>query len=85
MLSAAKHLAVSVTYEDEILRLLPQDDIKTQSQTGKGWIEVPTAKSLVRAAHKPRFINYRAIAFSVIPADAGIWRFFDLAAKNESA
>jgi len=31
MLSAAKHPAVSVTYEDEILRLLPQDDIKTQS------------------------------------------------------
>jgi len=27
MLSAAKHLAFSVTYEDEILRLLPQDDI----------------------------------------------------------
>ena len=35
MLSAAKHLAFSVTYEDEILRLLPQDDIPTQSPTGE--------------------------------------------------
>ena len=34
MLSAAKHLAFSVTYEDEILRLPPQDDITTQSLTG---------------------------------------------------
>ena len=34
MLSAAKHLAFSVTYEDEILRLPPQDDITTQSQGG---------------------------------------------------
>ena len=33
MLSAAKHLEFSVTYEDEILRLLPQDDIPTQSLT----------------------------------------------------
>ena len=31
MLSAAKHLAFSLTYEDEILRLPPQDDIATQS------------------------------------------------------
>ena len=30
MLSAAKHLAFSVTCEDEILRLSPQDDIPTQ-------------------------------------------------------
>jgi hypothetical protein len=36
MLSAAKHLAFSVTYEEEILRLLPQDDIPTQSQKGEG-------------------------------------------------
>jgi len=35
MLSAAKHLAFSVTYEDEILRLSPQDDIATQSLKGK--------------------------------------------------
>jgi hypothetical protein len=34
-MSAAKHLAFSVTYEDEILRLLPQDDIPTQSLTGR--------------------------------------------------
>ena len=34
MLSAAKHLAFSVTYEDEILRLSPQDDIATQSLYG---------------------------------------------------
>jgi hypothetical protein len=32
MLSAAKHLAFSAIYEDEILRLLPQDDIATQSR-----------------------------------------------------
>ena len=31
MLSKAKHLAFSVAYEDEILRLSPQDDIATQS------------------------------------------------------
>jgi hypothetical protein len=30
MLSTAKHLAFSLTCEDEILRLLPQDDITTQ-------------------------------------------------------
>jgi hypothetical protein len=36
MLSAAKHLAFSVTCEDEILRLLPQDDIPTQSLAGEG-------------------------------------------------
>jgi hypothetical protein len=35
MLSAAKHLAFSVTYEDEILRLPPQDDIATQSLEGE--------------------------------------------------
>ena len=29
MLSVAKHLAFSVAYEDEILRLSPQDDITT--------------------------------------------------------
>jgi hypothetical protein len=29
MLSKAKHLAFLVTYEDEILRLSPQDDIVT--------------------------------------------------------
>jgi hypothetical protein len=34
MLSAAKHLAFSVAYEDEILRLSPQDDIATQSRRG---------------------------------------------------
>ena len=32
MLIAAKHLAFSAIYEDEILRLLPQDDIATQSR-----------------------------------------------------
>ena len=31
VLSAAKHLAFSAMYEDEILRLSPQDDIATQS------------------------------------------------------
>jgi hypothetical protein len=35
MLSAAKHLAFSATYKDEILRLLPQDDIATQSLGGE--------------------------------------------------
>jgi hypothetical protein len=35
MLSAAKHLAFSATYKDEILRLPPQDDIATQSLTGE--------------------------------------------------
>ena len=35
MLSAAKHLAFSVTHEDEILRLSPQDDIATQPLQGK--------------------------------------------------
>jgi hypothetical protein len=35
MLSAAKHLAFSATYEDEILRLSPQDDIATQSLEGE--------------------------------------------------
>jgi hypothetical protein len=34
MLSEATHLALSVTYEDEILRLLPQDDIP-QSRGGR--------------------------------------------------
>jgi hypothetical protein len=35
MLSVAKHLAFSVTHEDEILRLLPhQDDVATQSVAG---------------------------------------------------
>ncbi len=34
MLSAVKHLAFSVTYEDEILRLSPQDDIATQPRRG---------------------------------------------------
>ncbi|MBI2368173.1 MAG: ABC transporter substrate-binding protein [Deltaproteobacteria bacterium] len=43
MLSEAKHLAFSFTYEDEILRLSPQDDIATQSLTGE---ERPT-KSLL--------------------------------------
>ena len=38
MLSAAKHLVLSVAYEDEILRLSPQDDIATQSQRGGGGI-----------------------------------------------
>ena len=37
MPSAAKHLVFSATYEDEILRLPPQDDITTQSrERGKG-------------------------------------------------
>ena len=44
MLSAAKHLALSVTYEDEILRLSPQDDIATQSLTGR--IEVGVLDSM---------------------------------------
>jgi len=35
MLSEAKHLPFSVMYEDEILRLSPQDDI-LQSQGGRG-------------------------------------------------
>ena len=34
MLSAAKHLVFSVTYEEQILRLPPQDDIATQSHRG---------------------------------------------------
>jgi hypothetical protein len=33
MLSAAKHLAFFIAYEDEILRLSPQDDIMAQSPT----------------------------------------------------
>ena len=36
MLSAAKHLAIAVTYEGEILRLSPQDDVATQSVAGQG-------------------------------------------------
>jgi hypothetical protein len=35
MLSAAKHLAFSVAYQDQILRLAPLDDIATQSPTGE--------------------------------------------------
>jgi hypothetical protein len=35
MLSEAKHLAFSVDYKDEILRLSPQGDIKTQSREGE--------------------------------------------------
>jgi hypothetical protein len=35
MLSGAKHLAFSVTYKDEILRLSPQDDIASQSPCGE--------------------------------------------------
>ena len=35
MLSGAKHLVASITYEDEILRLPPQDDIKTQAPRGE--------------------------------------------------
>jgi hypothetical protein len=31
-INSAKHLALSVTYEDEILRLSPQDDIATHSR-----------------------------------------------------
>jgi hypothetical protein len=34
MLSGAKHLVFSVTRQDEILRLSPQDDIATQSLRG---------------------------------------------------
>jgi hypothetical protein len=34
MLSGAKHLAISVTYKHEILRLSPQDDIASQSPYG---------------------------------------------------
>jgi hypothetical protein len=41
MLSAAKHLAFSVAYEDEILRLSPQDDIKTQPLKGEEVREIP--------------------------------------------
>ena len=33
MLSGAKHLAFSVSYKDEILRLSPQDGIVTHSPT----------------------------------------------------
>jgi hypothetical protein len=36
MLSRAKHLAFSVSYEDEILRLSAQNDIKTRSPSGRG-------------------------------------------------
>jgi hypothetical protein len=32
MLSGAKHLVFSVTWQDEILRLSPQDDIATRSR-----------------------------------------------------
>jgi len=46
MLSAAKHLAFSVTYEDEILRLLPQDDIPTQSLKGEEVNRVTASDSL---------------------------------------
>jgi catechol 2,3-dioxygenase-like lactoylglutathione lyase family enzyme len=42
MLSAAKHLAFSVTYEDEILRLPRQDDITTQPLRGEGGIILPS-------------------------------------------
>jgi len=35
MLSAAKHLAFLATYDDEILRLSPQDDIAAQSLMGE--------------------------------------------------
>jgi hypothetical protein len=35
MLSEAKHLAFSVTYRDETLWLLPQDDIAEQDCFGK--------------------------------------------------
>jgi hypothetical protein len=35
MLNEVKHLAFSVTYKDEILRLAPQDDIATQSLDGE--------------------------------------------------
>ena len=36
VLSNAKHLAILVAYEDEILRLSPQDDIATQSLSEGG-------------------------------------------------
>ncbi len=36
MLNEVKHLAFSVSREDEILRLAPQDDITTQSLKGSG-------------------------------------------------
>ena len=36
VMSEAKHLEFSGTYEDEILRLWPQDDIATQSRHGGG-------------------------------------------------
>jgi hypothetical protein len=38
MLRAAKHLAFSATYEDEILRQSPQDDVASQSPRGEGWV-----------------------------------------------
>ena len=40
MLSAAKHLVFSATYEDEILRPSPQDDIATPSCEGKGRVRL---------------------------------------------
>ena len=52
MLSAAKHLAFSVTYEDEILRLSPQDDIATQSLEG----EEKNGRSL--SAYEETLISY---------------------------
>jgi hypothetical protein len=43
-LSAAKHLAFSVTHEDEILRLSPQDDIATQSLEGESTDRLPAER-----------------------------------------
>jgi hypothetical protein len=35
-INSAKHLAFSVAYEDQILRLSPQDDIATQLRLRRG-------------------------------------------------
>jgi hypothetical protein len=44
LLSAAKHLAFSVTYEDEILRTSRQNDIPTESLWQRGRVRMKRAR-----------------------------------------
>jgi hypothetical protein len=61
MLSVAKHLAFSVTHEDEIFRLLPhQEDVATQSVAGGFqtrpytlFAVVPYGRPVLRQAQHP--------------------------------
>jgi len=58
-----KNLTFTAAYESEILRLLPQDDIATQSLKGEEVIELTGDKSLASAYRlRARRVRFYAIA-----------------------